>query len=368
MNDIIWEKWNCGDYVGPESMYKICGQSQRNLKEFENKLLPTYQFDLNEIIFYERKIKSINYDKSSQIQSMKERLDERGLPMSVVPLEKNYEEGNKELKEFVYRILPEFFSPIELMSVPMWLKFNFFSGKKISTEQITNCWDKFIKKINKIKFYSKKIGKDEYFNTTLNFPLDVHDLKLIQSIPYGGLIKDSLYNIPRIYQDFIENKKLPIFMELIPNSNNKPILVQKSGFNESLMNSMYFSNDFFDFVIGGRLVKHNESGNISMTTIEILEDYIFKSLKISKNNFFINTFFDKNDVDGWLNGKYKFQEKSYHIENVQVLEIKDNYYEDALVQLELWKKIYSDIIDFKFETLSLDEYKNLFDKITFSQI
>ena len=38
MDIIVWEKWNCGDYMGPEKMYRVCGQSKRNLEELYEKL------------------------------------------------------------------------------------------------------------------------------------------------------------------------------------------------------------------------------------------------------------------------------------------------------------------------------------------
>ena len=59
-----------------------------------------------------------------------------------------------------YRIIPEFFSPWEIMSIPMWLKFNYIPNKNTSQSTINYAWKKFVQKINKIKLDSKKFGKD----------------------------------------------------------------------------------------------------------------------------------------------------------------------------------------------------------------
>lgn len=374
MNDIIWERWNCGDYVGPEQMYRICGQNREKLSEFYNKLLPIYNFDLEDISFYEKRIKCLTYDKKSQISYMNERFLEKELPSNLIPWDLNGINGKHKLKDLQYRILPEFFSPSEIISIPMWIKFNYLSKKEISNSCIKYSWKKFIKKILKIKLSAKNIGKEEYFKTTLNFSDEIDEInrsKLIEDMPYGRFAKDSLFDFPITYNNFIENKNLPIFMELgfdYENEGNKIELIQKSGFNEILINHMYFSNSPMDVIIGGRFVEHNSIGNVSLETLESLEGYIFKTLKLCKEQYNLNIFLNKSDQIGWLMGKYPYQDKSYHIENIQIVKIKNNYYEDYIYELELWNKIYHIIIDFQFEDSSLSEYKHLLDKIVFSTI
>jgi hypothetical protein len=366
MDIIVWEKWNCGDYMGPEKMYRVCGQSKRNLEELYEKFLPVYNLEQEIPDFYERRVNSLNYDKKSQCESIITRFEEKGLSDDIVPWKENSIIGKYKLKDLQYRIIPEFFSPWEVMSIPMWLKFNYIPNKNISQSTIDCAWKKFIEKIDKIRLDSKKLGRDEYFQTTINFPNDVHKTKLIEGIPYNGLIKDSLFNLSKVYQNFIDNKKVPIFMEfLVDSKTSKSKFIQKSGFDEVLVNSMYFSNSPIDIVVGGRLLQHNRIGNTTMTTIEDLGEHIFKNLNLSQNNFTLNMFLDKSDIIGWYNGEYVYEDKSYHIENIRIIENKDNYYEDAIVKLELWEDIYNIIIDFQFKNNTLYEYKELFDKIVF---
>ena len=73
----VWEKWNCGDYMGPEKMYRVCGQSKRNLEELYEKFLPVYNLKQEIPDFYERRIHSLNYDKKSQYESMIARFEEK---------------------------------------------------------------------------------------------------------------------------------------------------------------------------------------------------------------------------------------------------------------------------------------------------
>jgi hypothetical protein len=366
MNIIIWEKWNCGDYMGPEKMYRVCGQSKRDLEELYEKFLPVYNLEQEIPDFYERRIHSLNYDKKSQCEAIIVRFKEKGLSDDIVPWKENGIIGKYKLKDLQYRIIPEFFSPWEVMSIPMWLKFNYIPNKNISQSTIDCAWEKFVEKIDKIKLDSKKLGRDEYFQTTINFPNDVHKTKLIEGIPYNGFIKDSLFNLPKVYQNFIDNKKLPIFVEFLGNSKtNKSKFIQKSGFDEVLVNSMYFFNSPMDVVIGGRLLQHNSIGNVTIPTIEDLGEHLFKNLNLSQNNFTLNMFLDKSDIIGWENGEYVYEDKSYHIENIRIIENKDNYYEDAVAELELWANIYNIIIDFEIKNNNLCEYKELFDKIVF---
>ena len=89
---------------------------------------------------------------------------------------------------------------------------------------------------------------------------------------------------------------------------------------------------------------------------------ILNNLNIT-NDPIIDIFTNRIDGKNWDDNLSNYDDKMYFIENIELSEKKDNYYEDCIDLIYNWRKIYNIIVNFEFKDDSIDEYRRLLDKI-----
>jgi hypothetical protein len=307
--------------------------------------------------FYERKLASFAYDMEEWKELMNNFGEKYNFPIEEIPWgEKRDSEKSKIFKSKG----TEFFSQEELGSVPMHLKYNYFTESTLPSTSIEYCWIKFIEEINNVRKKSRLLGENNCFNTYFSFSHSEFNSKFIPQISETGFIKTPLFKITNIFQNFQKNIKLPIFMDSVDEKfgsvpeNTNLSLRPSVSFCEVLINYKYFFNSPMDVIFGGQGVTEYNIGNVNVTTIEKLGEHLITKCDLDTNMSVINVFIDRCDLFSWRSGTTTFDDKSYYVRDVIIFEKKDNYYEDLLQQLATSKKIYNTIIGYKPDEKELD--------------
>jgi hypothetical protein len=318
--------------------------------------------------FYERKLSSFTYDIEEWKTSMRNFGEKHNFPVGEIPWgELRDSEKTKKFKSKGIELL----SQEELGSVPMHLKYNYFTKNTITLTSIEYCWIKFVDEINNLRKKFRLLGEHDCFNAYFSFSYSEFNSKFISQIPENGFVKTPLFNIKNIFENFQKNIKLPILMDSVvegsgyfPKDTNF-FLVPSVSFCEVLVNYKYFFNSPMDVIFGGQGVNEHNIGDVSVPTIEKLGEHLIDKCDLDINSAVMNVFIDRCDLFSWKSGTSIFDGKSYYVRDVKIFEKKDNYYEDLLQQLVTSKKIYNTIIGYKpdEDQLDLQDCQILLDQI-----
>jgi hypothetical protein len=317
-------------------------------------------------------IEIIAYSHEEVKKLMNETLKKYNIPLNSVPYEETFTSDTyKKFISSTNKLLGGDDAVYKLDAIA--LKSNCISNKVLSEDLINYCWRRFVIDVCSIKRNSNKLGREEYFEQTLNnYRLDskVSEDNIISerlsmfNYENSRFIKTYLVDLPEIYKNFQSDKKMPVFLNTTFDAETgKYKIITKSSFGEVLINSKYFLNSPIDVIIGDTYLEHNSIGDKNIPTIESICDFIIKKMDISSDDCIIDIFLVRNDADSWTDGITKLKDKSYTISGVEISKKKDNYYEDAMNKLYIWKKIYDFIVD--SELNSDEDFKLLFDKIVF---
>ena len=313
--------------------------------------------------FYERKLPTFTYSQEEWIKTTNKGIEEKKYPKENFPWgEKRYSDKMKKFKS----TLKDFFTEEELSSVPMHLKYNYFSDNTMTNSVIDFCWNEFLKQVNITRKKCKFLGESKTFDFFLCFPYREFNSKLIPTMPEYGFTNNPLFNIKKSYNNFKEGNKFPIFMDTISDGEYKILSLMPSvSFCEVLINYKYFSNSPIDVIFGGQGTDMHNIGDVDVPTLEDFSNYLIDKLHISKENSSINVFIDRCDLLTWHAGVTTFDDKCYYIRDVKIFEKKDNYYEDLLNEIVSFKKIYETIINYKpdQEELDLEDCEILLNRI-----
>jgi hypothetical protein len=313
--------------------------------------------------FYERKLSSFTYDVKEWKESMNAFANKSNFPIEEIPWDEKRDSDKS--KRFKLKS-SEFYTQEELGSIPMQLKYNYYSDNTIENPVIDFCWNEFIKQVNFTRKKYKLLGESGSFDSFLCFSYQEFNSKLISTMPEYGFTNNPLFNIKKSYDNFKSGKRFPIFMDTILDGQYRTLSLMPSvSFCEVLINYNYFSNSPIDVIFGGQGVDVHNIGNVDVPTLEDFRNYLVNKLNFSKDNFFMNVFIDRCDLLTWKSGKTTFDDKCYYVRDVKIFEKKDNYYKDLLNEIVSFKKIYDTIINYKpeQEELNFEDCKILLDKI-----
>lgn len=320
--------------------------------------------------FYNRKVENFTYNKKDMKNAIIKHLKSKKLSAGVFPWGET-KNSDKSIK--FASILAENYTEEELGDAPMLINFNYLSDTEISEEGIVSKVVKdFKSQVTSIKFYANKMGSEEYFESTLNSFMSNPEVNQNRQVTErlskfnlhnGGFITTYLAKLPQIHNKFEYYKKFPIFISTkFDSSLGKYTSNPTSSFGEILINSHCFSNSPMDIVVCDPRVEHNTIGNKKIKTIEELCSFILTNLNIT-NDPIIDIFTNRIDGKNWNDNLSNYDDKMYYIENIELSEKKDNYYEDCIDLIYNWRKIYNIIVNFEFKDDSIDEYRRLLDKI-----
>lgn len=202
----------------------------------------------------------------------------------------------------------------------------------IPKKMIVDAWKTFILDVNELKNNSKKIGRNEYFNQTIEVD------RISSILPLDDFNRTFLTKLPYLYFDLEKNGKymFPIFMKSIYDQNKKNRTVQVGGFGKILISSRYFSTKKIDIFISNRNNSINEIEN------------------------FCKTFNRDSNLQVFLE-KYEDDFNDYYVDCIETVGEETNFFDKTIECLDLWKYIFNIIIDSKLN--SLNDYKNLLDAI-----
>ena len=152
--------------------------------------------------FYERKLSSFTYDIEEWKTSMRNFGEKHNFPVGEIPWgELRDSEKTKKFKSKGIELL----SQEELGSVPMHLKYNYFTENTITLTSIEYCWIKFVDEINNLRKKFRLLGEHDCFNAYFSFSYSEFNSKFISQIPENGFVKTPLFNIKNIFENFQKN-------------------------------------------------------------------------------------------------------------------------------------------------------------------
>jgi hypothetical protein len=202
---------------------------------------------------------------------------------------------------------------------------------KVPKKMIVDAWKFFILDVNELKSNARKIGRNEYFEQTIEVD------RINYTLPSEIFNRTFLTKLPYLYDDLKTDGKFifPIFMKSIYDKNGGVKIVQVGGNGKILILDRYFSNKKIDIFISNRNTDTNEIENFC---------------KIFNEDGHLQVFLEKySDND------------EYYVECIEIVSQKNNFFDRTLESLELWEYIYNTVID--FEITNIKDYKILLDKI-----
>lgn len=327
--------------------------------------------NLEYLHFYTRKVENFTYNKKDMRDAIIKHLKSRNLSSSAFPWGET-KNSDKSIK--FASVLAENYTEEELGNAPMLMNFNYFSKKIVPDSIIFKIWDDFKSQIHNLKSSADKFGAEEYFEITLNSfmsnPQVCENRQVIEPLSTfnsenGGFINTYLAKLPEIYKKFEYYRKFPIFIKTsFDTSYDKYVSNPTSCFGEILVNHYYFSNSSWDIVTHDPRIEHNTIGDKNIPTVEELCSYILNNLN-SVEDPIIDIFIDRSDAKTWDDDVSNYDDKMYYIDTIQFNEKKEDYYQDCIDSLYIWKKVYDIIINFDIDTkqASTQEFDVLLNKI-----
>lgn len=312
---------------------------------------------------YAKRHSSFAYDAKEWKKLMIDFGKKFNFPIEEIPWGENIRSDKS--KKFTSKVI-EFFTEEELSSVPIHLKYNYYSDNTMTTHIVNFCWNEFVKHVNNIRKICEVRGESDSFQSFLSFSYQDFNSKLMPIMPEFGFTTNPIFNIKKIYDSFKSGNKFPIFMDTVFDKKYKTLSLMPSvSFCEVLINYKYFFNSPMDVIFGGQGIEEHNIGNVEVPTIETLSKHILKNLNSNLKDSTVNIFIDRSDLLTWMAGTTTFDECSYYVRDIKVFEKKDNYYEDLLKEITLFKKIFKTIINFKTDTeeLNLEDCKILLDEL-----
>lgn len=253
------------------------------------------------------------------------------------------------------------------------INFYYVPNKKLSDSLTKPSWDNFVSEVLNIKQNAIEFGKSEYFHRTVESfsemivknkgSIELGERIAKFNIKNGSIINSNIIKLPYLYRDRAREGRfiLPIFMTHFYGNDTNTYshkerstptnIKQLSGSKEILINSIYFANAPMNIVFSAKTADNKTymGENKKFKTIEEFCEFIFED-SILPFRYLIT------DV---MLGKYlKSIEGEYYIESMAISRNKTNYYNDMLKLVNLWEKIYNDIVDFQG-----NDYRILLDKI-----
>ena len=223
------------------------------------------------------------------------------------------------------------FNNCEVSKYNVKVSYRYLKDIKIPKKMIVDVWKVFILDVNKLKNNVQKIGRNEYFEQTI----EVDRINYI--LPSDTFNRTFLTKLPYLYGDLKKDGKyiFPIFMKSIYDKNGRVKIVRTGGNGKILILDRYFSNKKIDIFISNRNTDTNEIENFC---------------KIFNEDSHLQVFLEK-----------YLDNDEYYVECIEIVSQKNNFFDRTLESLELWKYIFNTIVDSKLN--SLNDYKNLLDEI-----